>query len=90
MGSIPITRSIPTRRQASCGNSSDGKYLIAWEISWELRGEPARGNCPCLPLVAPAFARSVALGLRLIFQVRIRDNELNPSILDQPIARHRS
>ena len=88
MGSIPITRSIPTRRQASCGNSSDGKYLIAWEISWELRGEPARGNCHCLPLVAPAFARSFALGPPLYLQVRIRDIESNGSIRDQPITRH--
>ena len=74
MGSIPITRSIPRQAQASCGNSSDGKYLIAWEDSWDLHREAARGNCHRLPLVAPAFARSVALGFRLIFQVRIRGN----------------
>jgi len=33
MGSIPITRSIPEQRQASRGNSSDGKTLTAREGS---------------------------------------------------------
>jgi len=33
MGSIPITRFIPEQRQASCGNSSDGKTLTARESS---------------------------------------------------------
>ena len=32
MGSIPITRSISTQCQASCGNSGVGKFLMAWEI----------------------------------------------------------
>lgn len=69
MGSIPITRSIPRQRQAGCGNSSDGNYLIAWENSWDLYRDPAQSNCPCLPLVAPAFARRFALELRLTLQV---------------------
>ena len=37
MGSIPITRSTPRQRQASCGNGGGGKILIAWVISWLLR-----------------------------------------------------
>ena len=89
MGSIPITRSTLRQRPASCGNSGDGKYLIAWEDSWDLYGEPAQSNCPCLPLVVPAFARSVALGFHLIFQVRIRGHDRHRSARRQPLARDR-
>ena len=61
MGSIPITRSIPGPCPASCGNSSSGKFLIAWEISWP---EPVRTRpCHCResPGMAPAFAPLAAI-----------------------------
>ena len=89
MGSIPITRSIPRQRQAGCGNRGGGKCLIAWENSWELRTNSAPDRCPRLPLIAPAFARGVALGLHLIFQVRIRGLDRRPSTHRQPPARDR-
>ena len=89
MGSIPITRSTLKLHQTSRGNRGGGRYLIAWESSWQLRTDSAPDRRPRLPLIAPAFARSVALGLNLEFQVRIRGNGSNPSVLDQPIARHR-
>jgi len=79
MGSIPITRSIPRQRQASRGHSGGVKILIAWENWWELRTDSAPDRCPRLPLVAPAFARGVALGFRLILQVRIRGRDFHLS-----------
>ena len=49
MGSIPITRSTPRQRQASCGNGGGGKILIAWVISWLLRLRAVSCRCRGLP-----------------------------------------
>ena len=68
---FPSPAPSPWQRQASCGNSSSGKFLIAWEIPWP---EPVpAGTCRCrgLPGIAPAFAPIVALDSDRILQVRI-------------------
>ena len=76
-------------RQASRGKGGGGKYLTAWENSWELRTNSGPDHCARLPLTAPAFARSVALDLRLKFQVRIGGRDHQPAVLRQPPARDR-
>ncbi len=60
MGSIPITRSSPGRHQASCGNSSGGRFLITWMISRGLDRWTAPGRCHGLPRFAPALLHAYA------------------------------
>ena len=63
MGSIPITRSILRRHQATSGNEFLSKILIAWETRVDCRHGPALALCLKFPHIVRANRTSVTLGV---------------------------